>query len=283
MSDQGPSGAARLPSWAWPLLALPIVAGVGFWAYRTISIELRRNVASVLETQLAADASALDLWLQDQGKLAEVMSADPRVRDDIVEMLAVSRRTGGDAAALLAAPAQARLRAILAPVVSRQQNAGYFVLDPAGLIVARIVDERVGERVAPLVAEAAARALGGETVFLPPTLKQRFAARAERVHARGGARRRRRAPIGVFAFRIQPAAMAAMVNASSLGRSGETYARRRRGPPRLREPLRGAGGGLGLLPAEAQGHARRVADRARSRASAWAADRRRRRLQRPGR
>ena len=25
--------AARLPAWAWPLLALPIVAGVGAWTY----------------------------------------------------------------------------------------------------------------------------------------------------------------------------------------------------------------------------------------------------------
>jgi hypothetical protein len=31
------------------------------------------------------------------------------------------------------------LRAVLAPVVSRQQNAGFFVLDAGGLILARIV------------------------------------------------------------------------------------------------------------------------------------------------
>ena len=60
--------------------------------------------------------------------------------------------------------------------MSQQENAGFFVLDPGGLIVARIVDDRVGDHAVSTVAEAAARALDGKPVFLPPTLKQRFAA-----------------------------------------------------------------------------------------------------------
>jgi C4-dicarboxylate-specific signal transduction histidine kinase len=147
----------RLPAWAWPLLALPVVAGVDAWTYRAVAAAMRGRLEASLQTTLLSSASALGQWLDDQAALAEVMAADPRVREDVQELIAVSRRTAGDPAALKAAPAQARLREVLAPVVSRQENAGFFVLAPGGLILARIVDERVGERVVLSVADAVAR------------------------------------------------------------------------------------------------------------------------------
>jgi len=244
----------RLPAWAWPLLALPVVASVGLWAYVTIASDLRRRVASALETTLLTDAAALDRWLSAQADLATVLVSDPRVQDQVAELLAVARRSGGDASALKEAPAQAALRAILAPVVAQQGSAGYFIIDQGGTYIARIVDERIGDRSTMAVADAAARAFSGKPTFLAPTLKQRFTT-TPMAFVLVPVRDRAGAPIAVFAFRIDPAQVSEVVNPGRLGRSGETYAVD--GEGRLVSTTRFAEevASLDLLPAEANGTA----------------------------
>jgi eukaryotic-like serine/threonine-protein kinase len=241
-----------LPSWAWPLLALPLVAAVGAWTYKVIAAAIHTRLETMLRTMLAGDVSALGQWLQGEADVAELMAADPRVRAEVESLIALARQTGGDAAALKAAPAQARLREILGPVVSRQENAGYFVIDTGGLIVARIVDERVGDHAVATVQEAVGRALGGVRVFLPPTLKQRFAAvpmAFTMVPLRDGSGK----VIAVLAWRILPQRMGAIVNASRMGDTGETYALDANGlmvtESRFSEQVEK----MGLLPPEAGG------------------------------
>jgi eukaryotic-like serine/threonine-protein kinase len=242
----------RMPAWGWPLLALPLVAGVGLWTYRTISREMDARIEGGLRTMVSSNVAALRQWLHAEATLAAVMAADPRVRDDIQSLLELARRTGGDPAALKAAPAQAHLREVLKPVVSRQENAGYFVMDPGGLYVARIVDERIGERAVLTVADAAAKALGGTPVFLPPTLKQRFAAvpmaflLTPVYDASGKA-------IAVFAWRILPPRMAALLNTSRMGESDETYVVDAEGRMVTESRFASQVEKLGLLPADAGG------------------------------
>jgi eukaryotic-like serine/threonine-protein kinase len=244
--------SARLPAWAWPLLALPLVAAVGVWTYRTIAAAVQTRLEGSLRTMLGGDVSALRHWLEAQADLAAVIASDPRVRQDVQELLDLSRQTGGDPAALKAAPAQARLREVLTPVVSLQENAGYFVLDPAGLIVARIVDERVGDRAVSTVAEATSRALEGKPVFLPPTLKQRFAA-VPMAFLMAPLRGQNGRVIAVFAWRILPQRMAEILNASRLGESDETYAVDAEGHMLTESRFTDAVEKLGLLPPDAGG------------------------------
>jgi len=244
--------AARLPAWAWPLLALPVVAGVGAWTYWAVSSAVHVRLQGSLRTMLASSASALGQWLEAQANLAAVMAADPRVRRDVEALIALARRTGGDPAALKADSAQAHLREVLAPVVSRQHNAGFFVLDPGGLILARIVDERVGERVVLTVADAAARVRDGRPVFLAPTLKQRFAnvpmafVMVPLQDASGAA-------IATFAFRIPAEEMGEILNASRLGETGETYAVDAEGHMLTESRFPEQVARVGLLPPEAEG------------------------------
>jgi eukaryotic-like serine/threonine-protein kinase len=213
----------RLPAWAWPLLALPVVAGVGVWTYRTIAAAIQGRLESSLSTMLASNVSAVRQWLTAEANLAEVMAADPRVRAGVSDLIDLARRTAGDPAALKAAPAQAHLREILNPVVSRQENAGYFILDRGGLIIARIVDERIGDRLVLGVADAASKALAGQRAFLPATLKQRFA-NEPMAFLIVPLRDSSDAVVAAFAFRIRPEQMGAILNASRMGESGETYA-----------------------------------------------------------
>jgi eukaryotic-like serine/threonine-protein kinase len=245
-----PEGPFRLPAWAWPLLALPVVAAIGVWTYRAVTAELRVRLEGSLQTMLVSNVAALDQWLRGQASLAEVMAEDPRVQSATFDLIALARKTGGDPAALKAAPAQARLREILSPVAARQKNAGYFVMDPGALIVARIVDDRVGDRVVLAVADAQARALAGEAVFLPPTSKQRFAAGPMAfmlVPVRDGEGK----VAAVFAWRIAPERMAEILNASRLGETGETYAVDADGRMVTESRFSDDVVKLGLLPAEA--------------------------------
>ena len=242
----------RFPAWGWPLLALPVVAGVGFSTYRALERAVHARLEVALQTMLAADASALRQWLDSQASMTALVAADPRVRNAIQELIDVARRTGGAAPALKSAPAQAHLREILSPAVLQRENADYFVIEPGGVYVARIVDERIGERATLTVADAAARALAGTPVFLAPTLKQEFAAVPMAfllVPVRGADGR----AMAVFAWRLLPQRMAAILNAPRLGRSGETYAFDADGlmvtESRFSEQMEK----LGLLPPEAGG------------------------------
>jgi serine/threonine protein kinase len=228
------------------------VAGVGIWTYRTIAAAIHARLQNTLTTMLTSNVAAVGQWLTGEAHMAEVMTADPRVRAHVSALLEVSRRTGGDPAALRAAPAQATLREILNPIVSRQENVGYTILDPGGLILARPVDERIGERLVLGVADAAAKTMSGERAFLPATLKQRFAAEPMAfllvpLRDAGGA------VVAALALRIRADEMAAILNASRLGESGETYAVDAEGRMVTDSRFPDQVKRLGLLPAEAAG------------------------------
>jgi serine/threonine protein kinase len=252
MPDASPSRRFRLPAWSWPLLALPVLAGVELWTYRAVSAAVRARLESSLRTMLASDAAALGQWLEAEADLAEVMASDPRVRADVASLAEIAHRTGGDPTALKASPAQARLREVLGLAVSRQDNAGYFVLDRGGLFLSRPIDERIGERAVLGVADAAARALAGQRAFLPPTARQHFASEPMAflmvpVNDSAGT------PVGVLGFRIPPAQMSRVLNASQLGGSGETYAVDEAGRMVTESRFPEEVARLGLLPPEAGG------------------------------
>jgi eukaryotic-like serine/threonine-protein kinase len=247
-------GRFRLPAWAWPLLALPVVAGVGVWTYRAIAAGIRTRLESYLRTMLASDVSTVGQWLSAQASLAEMIAADQRVRQDVVELLALSRRTGGDPAALKGAPAQAHLREILGPVVTDRESAGFFVVDTGGLIIARIVDERVGDRLVMSVADAASQALAGRRAFLPPTVKQRFTS-GSMAFVIVPVRDASGPVIAAFALRIRPEMVTALLSASRFGQTGDAYALDADGRMVTESRYGDELAQLGLLPADAGGRA----------------------------
>ena len=220
-----PGSHSRLPAWAWPLLALPLVAGIGVWTYTTIAAAIRARLEGTLQTLLASDVSALEHWLEAEANVATLMTQDPRVREEVKTLIALARQTGGDPAALKAAPAQA------AP--ARHPDPGGVAAGGRRLLRAR---SRAGSSwpasstsawaIARCFTVADATARGprrGSPSFLPPTLKQRFAA-VPMAFLMVPVREPDGRASAVMAFRILPQRLAAMLNASRLGESGETYA-----------------------------------------------------------
>jgi hypothetical protein len=80
-----------MPAWAWPLLAVPVVAAAGLWTYREVAAEMRVRLRTALQAGVAADASAVRLWIDGQADVAELLAADPRVVAAVEAQLAAAR------------------------------------------------------------------------------------------------------------------------------------------------------------------------------------------------
>ena len=126
-----------------------------------------------LTTMLASDVSAIDHWLGGRGEPRRGDGGRPAGAPDVSELLALARRTGATRRPQGGAGAGPPARDPGARGLAAGERR-VLVLDPGGLIVARLVDERIGERVVLAVADAASGPWR-DAVFLPPTLKQRFA------------------------------------------------------------------------------------------------------------
>ncbi len=242
----------RLPGWSRPLFAIPVVVLVGWWTHAAIEARIRARVADSIEAALRADRTALQFWIREQGRFAEVIASDQRVSDLTAQLLAVSRSQPGDAAALRGALAQAKLRAIVTPLVAEGQDWGWAVVDPGGLILARAVDERVGERAGATLVDAVARALSGSLTFVPPTTRQPFGSQPQAFmlaaipDAKG-------ASAAALVLRVPSEQLARILNVARPGETGETYAVDPQGVMLSESRFPADVSKLGLLPPEAKG------------------------------
>jgi hypothetical protein len=168
------------------------------------------------------------------------------------QLLEVSRQQPGDSAALLDALAQARLRAIITPLVAEGQDWGWAIVDPGGLILARAVDEHVGDRAGGTLVEAVGRALTGNVAFVPPTTRQPFGAQAQAFmlaaiwDARG-------VRVAALLLRVPTEQIARILNVARSGETGETYAVDAQGLMLSESRFPDDVSRLGLLPPEAKG------------------------------
>ena len=172
---------------------------------------------------MRADRTALQFWIRQQGRFAEVVALDQRVADLTGELLDVSRRQPGDAAALRDVLAQPRLRAIVTPLVAEGQDWGWAVVDPGGLVLARAVDEHVGARAGSTLVDAIGRVLAGNVVFVPPTTHQPFSAQPQ-AFILAGIRDAKGVPAAALVLHVPSEQLARILNVARSGETGETYA-----------------------------------------------------------
>jgi serine/threonine protein kinase len=242
----------RLPGWSRPLFAIPVVVAVGWWTHAAIEARIRARVADSIEAAMRADRTALQFWIRLQGRFAEVVASDQRVADLTGELLDVSRRQPGDAAALRDVLAQPRLRNIVTPLVAEGQDWGWAVVDPGGLILARAVDERVGDRAGSTLVDAIGRVLAGNVVFVPPTTRQPFSAQPQ-AFILAGIRDAKGVPAAALVLDVPSEQLARILNVARSGETGETYAVDSAGVMLSETRFPDDVSRLGLLPAEAKG------------------------------
>jgi hypothetical protein len=135
----------RTQRWAWPIVAALVLGAAGWWVYQAVEGTMKRQLAAELTTIRDADVQALRLWMKQQESNAVVLAGTEGVVRAAQDLGNQDAKAGGkDNAGLLQAPAQATLRAYLAP---RLQAMGYegFVLVAASLrVVASDYDAVIG-------------------------------------------------------------------------------------------------------------------------------------------
>ncbi|MCC7375951.1 MAG: serine/threonine protein kinase [Verrucomicrobiales bacterium] len=127
--------------WMVLLAVTATVGGVGWWADREVSGALRHKLTTELETVLDANATALEIWMQAQERLAAGIAEDPQVRRAALQILQAPSLAEMEARALDRLPGQAAFNEALAP---RLKTAGYLVANLVSTNLMTVADSGPG-------------------------------------------------------------------------------------------------------------------------------------------
>src|SRR5580700_2143694 len=87
----------KQPLWVVPLVIAVLVAVFGWWGNVRLRHTIEQQLRAQLDTTLDANATALQIWMLDQKKLAGALAEDQRLRNlalDIFEARRVAAEEG---------------------------------------------------------------------------------------------------------------------------------------------------------------------------------------------
>ena len=159
------------------LLALLLLGGAGVWSHYGVERSLREVLRDELQTVLDADVTALELWLKEQKAEAKRWAAQPDVRDQIINLVEITRSNAAPREELLQATALSELRkALLAYIEEEEGRTAYAVIDRAGLVLAARDDSDVGIHLNAAGMADNAQVFAGQTLVARPHPQGSFAA-----------------------------------------------------------------------------------------------------------
>jgi len=134
----------RKQIWIWPIVAAVFLGIVGWSLRGRIENELKRELASGIQTILNADVTALRLWMQAEKATAESVAKDARFVE-LVERLS-GLGAGGEVTQLdiLQSDELRVLRRNLSPVLEAHGHNGFLVLDATGKVLAAARNDPIG-------------------------------------------------------------------------------------------------------------------------------------------
>lgn len=163
----------RKQLWIWPIIAVVLLAAIGYAVNRSIHHTMEKSLHEQLQTLLTVERSMLEKWLKVQESTAETLANSRAIRETVMKLLAKSANAAQSGNPSAAAPGdeQASLQALLAeelaPGMSAHDYVGFIVADKQLRIVAAAAKESVGE-VVPQYESFLARSLDGTpTVSVP--------------------------------------------------------------------------------------------------------------------
>ena len=144
------------------------IALLGYWTYAGVRNSLREVRAGGLQTVLATEVSALQIWVDEKKADAERWAGDAQVRGYVRQLVALAR-AGGPASRFCDAPVRVHLAEVLKRVLKDEGSATFNVIDRNGLIIASQFREYCGLQVkqATFLAEIA-EVFEGRTRFIRP-------------------------------------------------------------------------------------------------------------------
>jgi eukaryotic-like serine/threonine-protein kinase len=223
--------------WIWPIIAVVVLAVIGFAVKSAIERTMQASLKSELQTLLSVERSMLETWLKVQESNAETLANDPQVRRLIAEILAAEEAaknaTGSKAEAdLKAEELQARLAKELEPAMSSHDFVGYVVTDKSQQIVAAYTRSLIGTTVPEFDAFLTRVAEGTPTVSPPfPSIVMlkdksgRMRSGVPTMFVAAPVRDENLQVVAVLALRIRPEQeFTRILQLGRIGDSGETYA-----------------------------------------------------------
>jgi eukaryotic-like serine/threonine-protein kinase len=157
--------------WLIPLVGALVVACAGLWADLELRQAMREALTDNLRATLEANVTALEIWMTNQKRTAEMLAEEPRLQNLAVELLSKSGSRGADRLALdtltrqliVGDRLQARLSA-LGYTVAQLVNTNFEVVLDSGRRRSRMGTEVEGD-VQPRYAELFA---SGKPVLITP-------------------------------------------------------------------------------------------------------------------
>lgn len=163
--------------WIWPILAVVLLAVIGYGIKAAIERTMRASLESELQTLVSIERSMLETWLKIQEANAQSLANDQHVRELAAEIIAASQPVipAADSAAPIPAPAtpvnlaalHARLSQELSPGMTSHNFIRYILVDKQQRIVSATSPELVGQTI-PEYEFFLSRALEGEVIVSPP-------------------------------------------------------------------------------------------------------------------
>ena len=73
--------------WIIPLLLALVVGGVGWWADRELRQAIEQEVRDDLQSALEANVTALEIWMENQKRIAASLAEEPRLKNAALKLL----------------------------------------------------------------------------------------------------------------------------------------------------------------------------------------------------
>ena len=136
----------KRPYYLYGIAASLLIGLLGWWALRTVKSAVRQKLEQELNTIVAADVTALDIWLEAQLKTAQYIAGEPQVREWVTSLHAqapaVDRAEfNPDSEPLVT------LRRYLADAQARTGFGGWYVISRDSVVLAAPIDAPIGRSV----------------------------------------------------------------------------------------------------------------------------------------
>src|SRR5438105_5139893 len=117
--------------WIWPIIAVVLLAAIGFGIRVAIERTMKASLSSQLQTLLSVERSMIETWLKVQEANAESLANDQQIRELAAQLLSATQPTieesgasaGLEKPAISAAVLNARLGRELGPGMSSHEFA----------------------------------------------------------------------------------------------------------------------------------------------------------------
>jgi hypothetical protein len=251
--------------WIWPIIAVVVLAGVGYLVRSAIESTMRDNLRSGLQTLLDVEVAMLETWFQVQESNVQSVANSTEVRQ-ITQVLINPQEASSTLPQgippLTPEEAHKRLERHLNPIMSSHRYSGYILADSKKTILASSSQELVGQEEVPEFDDFLTKAMDGTSIVSAPSrsnfqLKSasgRMTTQVPVMFAASPVRDENFQVIGALCLQIRPEEeFTEILQLGRLGESGETYAFNRSGlmisNSRFDDDLKL----LGLIPQDADG------------------------------